>query len=109
MFRSRKIHLLGESRERHNQASDDTGFSPRSGAVSAVQTAWRGAAKRRGQRINGKGTAETGESAAETDGEDEDTDDSDDDELDEEAGETDGEDDEDGELRTEELFKLFTT
>ena len=39
-----------------NQKSDDTGFSLRSGFVSAVQKAWS---------EYGEGTAEAGESAAE--------------------------------------------
>ena len=46
-----------------NHENDETGFSLRSGVVSAVQTDRRGANSV--ERINGEGTAETGESAAE--------------------------------------------
>ena len=46
-----------------NQTSDAAGFSLRAGVVSAVQTDRRGATSV--ERINGEGTAETGESDAE--------------------------------------------
>ena len=46
-----------------NQTSDAAGFSLRAGVVSAVQKDRRGANSV--ERINGEGTAETGESAAE--------------------------------------------
>ena len=46
-----------------NQTSDAAGFSLRAGFVSAVQKDRRGATSV--ERINGEGTAETGESAAE--------------------------------------------
>ena len=46
-----------------NQTSDAAGFSLRAGVVSAVQTDRDGANSV--ERINGEGTAETGESAAE--------------------------------------------
>ena len=46
-----------------NQTSDAAGFSLRAGVVSAVQTDRRGASSV--ERINGEGTAETGESDAE--------------------------------------------
>ena len=46
-----------------NQTSDAAGFSLRAGVVSAVQTDRRGASSV--ERLNGKGTAETGESDAE--------------------------------------------
>ena len=46
-----------------NQTSDAAGFSLRAGVVSAVQMDRRGATSV--ERINGEGTAETGESAAE--------------------------------------------
>ena len=45
-----------------NQTSNAAGFSLRAGAVSAVQMDRRGA--NTVERINGEGTAETGESAA---------------------------------------------
>ena len=46
-----------------NQKIDAAGFSLRAGVVSAVKTDWRGANSV--ERINGEGTAETGESDAE--------------------------------------------
>ena len=46
-----------------NQTSDAAGFSLRAGVVSAVPTDRRGATSV--ERINGEGTAETGESDAE--------------------------------------------
>ena len=46
-----------------NQTSDVAGFSLRAGVVSAVQKDRRGANSV--ERINGEGTAETGESDAE--------------------------------------------
>ena len=46
-----------------NQTSDAAGISLRAGVVSAVQKDRRGANSV--ERINGEGTAETGESAAE--------------------------------------------
>ena len=46
-----------------NQTGDAAGFSLRAGVVSAVQMDRRGATSL--ERINGEGTAETGESDAE--------------------------------------------
>ena len=46
-----------------NQTSDAAGFYLRAGVVSAVQKDRRGATSV--ERINGEGTAETGEAAAE--------------------------------------------